>query len=93
MIEKILAENIKHPDLKVHYSVNIGDPAYCIDLVLETGEHSIGIIDISRFVEESRPAESMIAYYFQLSVPRPQSPRGLPLSEILLATAIASCGP
>ena len=66
LIEKILAENIKHPDLKVHYSVNIGDPAYCIDLVLETGEHSIGIIDISRFVEESRPAESMIAYYFQI---------------------------
>lgn len=66
LIEKILAENMKHPDLKVHYSVNIGDPAYCIDLVLETGGNSIGIIDISRFMEESKPAESIIAYYFQI---------------------------
>ena len=66
LIEKILAENIKKSGLKVHYSVNIGDPAYCIDLVLEADKHSIGIIDISRFMEESRPAESMIAYYFQI---------------------------
>lgn len=66
LLEKILAENVKHPDLKVHYSVNIGDPAYCIDLVLEAGGRSIGIIDISRFLEENKPAASMIAYYFQI---------------------------
>ncbi len=66
LIEKILAENIKHPDLKVHYSINIGDPAFCIDLVLEAGANSIGIVDISRFTEESNPAESLIAYYFQI---------------------------
>ena len=66
LIEKVLAENIKKKDVKVHYSVNIGDPAYCIDLLLESAKHSIGIIDISRFMEESKPAESMIDYYFQI---------------------------
>ncbi len=86
LIEKILAENIKKADLQVHYSVNIGDPAYCIDLVLEAGKHSIGIIDISRFMEESKPAESMIAYYFQI---KRATPKIIPWFTFI--SDIASC--
>ena len=71
LIEKILAENMKQGGLQTHYSVNIGDPAYCIDLVLETNKASIGIIDISRFMEESKPAEAMIDYYFQIKRAQP----------------------
>ena len=66
LLEKILAENMKQGELQKHYSVNIGDPAYCIDLVLESNKGSIGIIDISRFMEESKPAECMVDYYFQI---------------------------
>lgn len=71
LIEKILSENMRMDGFNKHYSVNIGDPAYCIDIVLETLKSSIGIIDISRFMEESKPAESMVAYYFQIKRAQP----------------------
>ena len=71
LIEKILAENMQQGALQIHYSVNIGDPAYCIDLVLESDKDSIGIIDISRFMEENKPAECMIDYYFQIKRAQP----------------------
>ena len=66
LIEKILYENMRSNGLQSHYSVNIGDPAFCIDIIFETEKHNIGIIDISRFMEENNPADSIIAYYFQI---------------------------
>lgn len=73
LITKILAENMKVSDLHAHYSVNIGDPDFCVDVILEskTGKN-VGIIDLSRFREEKNPAESAVAYYFQIKRATPK---------------------
>lgn len=72
LIEKILGENLRSHKLTSLYSVNIGDPNFCIDLIVEAKPQSVGVIDLSRFAEEQKPAESIIAYYFQIKRATPQ---------------------
>ena len=72
LLEQILQENLQRKKLENHYSVNIGDPNFCIDLVLETKEMNIGIVDLARFMEEEDPAQSIVDYFFQITRAKPQ---------------------
>ncbi|MDE3269156.1 MAG: AAA domain-containing protein [Pseudomonadota bacterium] len=66
LLEKIINEIIALNGTQSHYSVNIGDNSFCVDLILSTPTANIGIVDLARFVEEEGAAKAVVDYYFQI---------------------------
>ncbi|MEZ4741597.1 MAG: UvrD-helicase domain-containing protein [Bdellovibrionota bacterium] len=76
LMEAMIEETIndlgnKKSKVEFQYSVAIGDPRYCVDLMLVPHENkrqtpSLGLVDLCAFDNEKYSADYVIDYYFQL---------------------------